>query len=62
MTGIELARKILEIRPDIPFILSTGYNTVISRQEAESFGIRELLLKPTGAQELKNVVRSALES
>lgn len=62
MTGIELARKILEIRSDIPFILSTGYNNIISRQEAESFGIRELLLKPTGAQELRNAVRSALET
>jgi signal transduction histidine kinase/ActR/RegA family two-component response regulator len=60
MTGIELTRRLLEIRRNIPIILCTGYNDVISQKEAESFGIRELLLKPSGANELKSAVRRAL--
>ncbi len=61
MTGIELAGKVLGIRPDIPVILSTGFNDVIDDREAKSHGIRELLLKPAGAGELKATVRRALE-
>jgi len=61
MTGIELARKILEISPDIPVILSTGFNDLIDEGEAKSLGIRELLLKPTDIRELKNTIRKALQ-
>lgn len=61
MTGIELTRKILDIRPDIPVILCTGYNEDLSGQEARSLGIRELLLKPASSNELKMIVRRALE-
>jgi CheY-like chemotaxis protein len=61
MTGIELAGKLLEIRPDIPVILCTGFNDVINDREAKSHGIRELLLKPTDIRELKTTVRKALE-
>lgn len=61
MTGIELAGKVLGIRPDIPVILSTGFNDVIDDREAKSHGIKELLLKPAGSGELKATVRRALE-
>lgn len=61
MTGVELVRKLLDIRPDIPVILSTGFNDVITEHEAKSLGIRELLLKPTGTGEVKKIVRKALE-
>jgi len=60
MTGIELTRRLQEIRPNIPIILCTGYKDVISQKEAESFGISGLLLKPSGANELKSAVRRAL--
>ncbi len=61
MTGIELSRKILDIRPDIPVILCTGFNDAVDDQEARSLGIRELLLKPAGSTELKNAIRRVLE-
>jgi len=61
MTGIELAEKIRGIRPGMPVILSTGYNDAISEDEANSLGVRELLLKPTDSRELKKVIRRALE-
>ncbi len=60
MTGMDLVRSFQETRPNIPIILCTGYNDVISQKEAESFGIRELLLKPSGASELKAAVRRVL--
>ncbi len=61
MTGVELARKLLSIRPDIPVILSTGFNDDITEQEVNGLGIRKLLLKPTGSGEVKRIVRGALE-
>jgi PAS domain S-box-containing protein len=32
MTGIDLAKKILDIRPDIPIILITGYSEIMTHQ------------------------------
>jgi PAS domain S-box-containing protein len=40
MTGIELARKIFEIRPDIPIILATGFSAMITPEKARTVGIR----------------------
>ena len=46
MTGSELARRILQIRPDIPVILCTGYSNVIDNETARSLGIKKFVLKP----------------
>ncbi len=46
MSGIDLAREIQRIRPDIPIILSTGFSEVISYQKAQSGGIRDMIMKP----------------
>jgi len=62
MTGLELSSKLQDVRPGVPIILCTGYNDVISRQEAKSYGIKELVLKPTGTGELRKVVRRILEN
>ena len=61
MTGVELSMKIMEIRPDIPIILCTGFSDVIDEQEAKSMGIRELLVKPASTSELKTAINRALE-
>ncbi len=61
MTGLELSRKVMAVRPELPVILCTGFNDAINEQEASSMGIRELLLKPTDSGELKKIVRRALE-
>ncbi len=61
MTGVELARSLLNIRPDIPIILSTGFSDVINENETKSLGIKELLHKPSSTGELKAVVRRAIE-
>lgn len=60
MTGVELARKLVKIRPGVPIILSTGYSDVINEKETKSIGIRELLHKPSSARELEASVRRSL--
>jgi CheY-like chemotaxis protein len=62
MTGDKLTGKLLEIRPDIPIILCTGYSEYITKEKGESIGIRELLLKPLAMKELAQAVRRVLDS
>jgi PAS domain S-box-containing protein len=62
MTGDKLTGKLLEIRPDIPVILCTGYSEYITKEKGESIGIRELLLKPLAMKELAQAVRRVLDS
>jgi two-component system, cell cycle sensor histidine kinase and response regulator CckA len=61
MTGDQLARKLMEIRPDIPVILCTGYSERISKEKAQAIGIREFILKPIIMTELAATVRKVLD-
>lgn len=36
MTGVDLARRMLQIRPDIPIILCTGFSSLIDEETAKS--------------------------
>jgi PAS domain S-box-containing protein len=61
MTGIELARQMLRIRPDIPVILATGFSKMITEENIRNSGIREYLKKPIVFHDLENVVRDVLD-
>ena len=52
LTGSELSKKILHIRPDIPIIIATGYSHSLSKEQALSLGIKAFLQKPIKLQEL----------
>ncbi len=60
ITGIELSIKILELRPEQPIILCTGYSALINREKALSIGIRHYFEKPITIKELSKVIRAAL--
>jgi signal transduction histidine kinase len=60
LTGAELAARMLQIRPDLPVILCTGYSSIISRDEARSMGIRSFAAKPLGRREMAILIRKAL--
>jgi PAS domain S-box-containing protein len=61
MAGIELARMLLAVRPDIPIILCTGHSETVSPERAKETGIREFLMKPLARQELAAAVRRVLD-
>jgi CheY-like chemotaxis protein len=61
MTGTDLAREILRIRPDIPIILCTGFSHAVTPEKARAQGIREFVMKPIVGAELGRVVRRALD-
>lgn len=61
LLGTELSRKILEIRPDMPIILNTGYSPVASKSEAKKIGIKEFMMKPITISELSVTIERALK-
>ena len=62
LTGIELARKFLAIRPDIPILLCTGFSETITEETARKAGIKAFLLKPLTLHELARAVRKVLDN
>ncbi len=61
MTGDQLAAAILDLRPDMPIIICTGFSKRLSAVKASSLGIRAYLMKPVTVQELSHTVRDALD-
>jgi PAS domain S-box-containing protein len=62
MTGADLAKELMCIRPDIPVILCTGFSEVISAEEARALGIREFVMKPFATREIAEITRYVLDS
>jgi CheY-like chemotaxis protein len=62
MTGDRLARRIMEIRPEIPVILCTGYSKHITEAGAKDQGIREYVMKPLELRGLAQTIRKALRA
>jgi PAS domain S-box-containing protein len=60
MTGLELARHVLEIRPDIPFILASGYLNLEANEKARQSGVKCIIAKPFAMHELAARLRSVL--
>ena len=64
MTGTELTRELVKIRPDIPVILCTGLGPTaekaLQREEEDISGIREVALKPLDREELAGIIRRVL--
>ncbi len=56
MSGVRLARKIHEIRPDIPVILMTGFRDSFNEQQALDAGISQIVLKPTSHRDLAELI------
>ena len=61
LTGVGLAKELIQIRPDMPIILCTGFSEQTSPEKAVAMGIREFLLKPIIRRELAEAVRRALD-
>ncbi len=62
MSGVELAKELLKIRPDIPIILCSGYSAQITDGEALGIGIYSFCQKPITIKQLATVAREALDT
>ena len=61
LTGEKLARELMNIRPDIPIVLCTGFSEQINEEKAKGIGIREFILKPLVKSKLAFAVRAAMD-
>ena len=61
ISGAELARQILELRPQTPIVLCTGFSEVMDQARAASLGIRGYIMKPVLLRELAAKIREALD-
>lgn len=61
ITGIELAKKIHIIRPNIPVILCSGYSEMIDGYNAKTLGVERFLQKPFKPKVLLEAVGELLQ-
>jgi PAS domain S-box-containing protein len=61
MTGDDVSRKILAIRPDMPIILCTGYSDIITEARAKEIGIKAFVMKPVEIKKFAELLRKLLD-
>ena len=61
MSGEDLSREVLAMRPDMPIILLTGFPDDLTEEKALEIGIREFLLKPLASVDLATAIRRQLD-
>jgi len=61
MTGIELSKKILKIRPDIPILICSGYSERLDMEKAKDLRVSALLNKPLYVDNLVKITRKVLD-
>ena len=61
LSGVDLARKLTEIRPDVPVLLCTGLREQIPRDGLHEIGIRGCVMKPFGMPDLAGIIRRTLD-
>ena len=61
MTGKELAKQLLSIKPDLPIIICTGYSTNINKESALKMGIQSFIIKPILKRDLAITIREVLD-
>jgi CheY-like chemotaxis protein len=61
MSGIELAERMLMLRPDLPVILCTGYTDEVDEERARAVGVRGVVNKPFTLADVSAAIRQALK-
>jgi CheY-like chemotaxis protein len=61
MTGIQLARELIKIEPEIPIIICTGFNEGINREHLCNLGMQGFIMKPYSSEKLNLAIRDVLD-
>ena len=61
LTGLDLIKKVLKIKPEAQSILCTGYSLSVNKVEAKALGVSEYLMKPFTPRVLAETIRKVLD-
>ena len=61
MDGMEVLRRVREIRPDIRVIILTAYGTIESAVEAMKLGAVDFIQKPFSPEEIRELVSRVMD-
>jgi DNA-binding response OmpR family regulator len=62
LTGGELVARFMEIRPEIPIILCTGFSEQMTEERAKNMGVRAYMMKPLNLHDMAFRIRALLDS
>lgn len=60
LSGLQLATKVLALRPELPVILATGFSETVDAEKAKAMGIREFLEKPVSLADFSQALSRIL--
>ena len=61
LTGGDLAREMLQVRPNLPIIICTGNKDRVDRSICADLGIRHYIVKPMQARDMCKIIREVLD-
>jgi PAS domain S-box-containing protein len=61
MTGVDVGREILTMRPELPVLLASGFSGTWTAEKVRAQGMRDLLIKPLTAAVLSAAIRRVLD-
>ncbi len=61
ITGLTLAKKMMEVKPGIPVLLCTGYSEGVYESSVLELGIKALFIKPLDINRLSAAIREELD-
>lgn len=62
LTGIQLAREIIELKPGIPIIMCTGFSDKNNHASVIQMGVKAILMKPIVMSDLAMTVKKVLKN
>jgi two-component system cell cycle sensor histidine kinase/response regulator CckA len=61
LNGLDMAREMLQVKPEIPIIMCSGFSNLLNDKKIEGAGIHFFLEKPIGQSLLGRTVRQAMD-
>ncbi|WP_175414743.1 PAS domain S-box protein [Nibricoccus aquaticus] len=61
MTGVDVGKEMLALRPELPVVLASGFSGTWTAEKVREQGLRDLLIKPLTAAALSAAIRRVLD-
>lgn len=60
VTGADLSRNLIGLRPDLPIIICSGFSELLTREQALALGVKDYLPKPITKEQLAETLHKVL--